>query len=298
MASRFFASFRNATRGLYHLLNQEMNFRLHVILALLLLAAIVCLRLTYTEAGFIIIAIILVLGSEAVNTVIERIMNSVSLERKQWIGDIKDMMASAVLLNSVGALCIGVVTILHYAMRVMGITSLSGLDISFFFSLNAWAGQTALGDAIITFFAATSGFILLFIFLFVIILSHISSRQKIYRIFVGGISMLVSRYGVTELIRFLHPRPRPFISYQVHQLIVEHGNSFPSGHASFFFALSAAVFCWNKRLGICFFVVSILMGIARVMAGVHYPSDIIAGMVVGIASAWLVTYVLSMYKKR
>ena len=298
MVSRFFAGFRDASRGLGYLFREEPHFRFQIVFAIFLALALVFLRLTYAEAGFIIVAIVIVVGSEAANTVIEQIMDSVSMERKRWIGSIKDMMASVVLINSIGAFCIGAITLVHYMMRVMGVTYMGDLDMAILYRLNAFAGQTALGDWVIIFFASILPYVLVFVFLSVIGIARISVRQKMYRIIAGGMSGLVARFGLTELIRFLHPRLPPFMVDHVHQLIAEQGNSFPSGHAAFFFALSGAVFYWNKPLGICFFAASVLMGIARVAAGVHYPSDIVAGMIVGIASTWIVMRVMSRFEKR
>ena len=298
MTSRFFAGFRHAGRGLRFLFREEPHFRIQAIIALLLAAMILFLRLTYTETTFIIIGIVLVLGSEAVNTVIERIMDSITTERRRWIGIIKDMMAAVVLINSIGAFCIGLITLGHYIMRVTGISYMHDWDMAILYYLNAWAGKTVLGDSIIIFLASTSALILGLVFVLSIWISHIPARQKIYRIIAGCAAGLFSRYGLTELIRFLHPRLRPFMIDHVHQLIAEQGSSFPSGHAAFFFALSAAIFYWDKRLGVFFFGASLLMGIARVTAGVHYPSDIVGGMIAGVASAWIVMYVMSVFEKK
>ena len=41
-----------------------------------------------------------------------------------------------------------------------------------------------------------------------------------------------------------------------------------------------------KKLGKFFYVATILMTLARIAAGVHYPSDILAGMIIGIACGW------------
>ena len=297
MVSHFFAGFRDAGRGLGYLFREEQHFRMQAIIAIFLAAMIVFLRLTYTEASFVIVAIILVLGSEAANTVIERIMDSISTTRRRWIGSIKDMMASVVLINSIGALCIGVITLAHYIMRVTDVAYASDLDMAVLYWLNGLAGKTVFGDSLIIFFALTFALFLVLVFIFSIGISRISTRQKIYRIIAGGLSALVARYGFTELIRFLHPRLRPFMIDHVHQLIAEYGNSFPSGHAAFFFALSAAVFYWDKRLGTFFFAASLMMGIARVAAGVHYPSDIIGGVIVGVASAWIVMRVMPLSKE-
>ena len=288
MTSRFFAGFHDAGCGLKLLFREEQHFRMQAIIALFLAAMMIFLRLTYAEASFIIIAIILVLGSEAANTVIERIMDSISTKRMRWIGNIKDMMASVVLINSAGALCIGVITLAHYIMRTTGISHMHDWDMAILYRLNVLAGQTALGDSVIIFFASASAWLLILIFVFTTGISRISVQQKISRLIAGGMSGFVARYGLTEAVRFLYPRLRPFMTDHIHQLVGAQSNSFPSGHAATFFALSVTVFYWDKRLGIFFFAISLLMGIARVAAGVHYPSDIIGGMVVGVAGAWIV----------
>ena len=84
----------------------------------------------------------------------------------------------------------------------------------------------------------------------------------------------------------------------VKQLIPESGYSFPSGHAAFYFALSMGVYLYNKKLGAAFFVVSVLMGIARIFAGVHWPADILGGALVGIVTALLVNFYARKYLEK
>lgn len=96
-------------------------------------------------------------------------------------------------------------------------------------------------------------------------------------------------------ISYLFPRPRPFVSYPE---LVENLNltvdltSFPSRHAIAVFALATSFWMsdlWHFRnWGIFLFVMAALIATARVAAGVHYPSDIIAGMMVGVVSAWII----------
>lgn len=107
-----------------------------------------------------------------------------------------------------------------------------------------------------------------------------------FMIAVGLAAALAARFIAKPLILLVYARPRPFVLLPAaHKLIstyvYENYQSFPSGHMLFFFALSAALFGFNKKLGSWFFVFSAIMGIARIFAGVHWPSDILAGAILG-----------------
>ena len=98
-----------------------------------------------------------------------------------------------------------------------------------------------------------------------------------------------ARFVIVELIRFLWERPRPFIESNIN-LLLEHPatSSFPSGHAAFYFAFSTLVYFYNKKLGALFLIATLILSVSRVYVGVHWPSDVLAGAVIGIFSAWLV----------
>ncbi len=69
-----------------------------------------------------------------------------------------------------------------------------------------------------------------------------------------------------------------------------HSYGLPSGHAAFMFALAATMYSFDKRAGRVLFVLAILTGIGRVLAGVHYWYDIVGGAVLGfVISAIVVT---------
>ncbi len=63
--------------------------------------------------------------------------------------------------------------------------------------------------------------------------------------------------------------------------------SFPSGHTSsaFTFAMAITMVLKNKGAAIASFIFAFLMGISRIYVGVHYPTDVIVGAVVGILYA-------------
>lgn len=100
----------------------------------------------------------------------------------------------------------------------------------------------------------------------------------------AALAVILSRGIVAEAIRFFYHHPRPFVTLNFAPLISESSYSFPSGHASWFFALAATIYAYDRKLGAWFFVFAAINGIARVFAGVHWPFDILSGAVVGILS--------------
>jgi undecaprenyl-diphosphatase len=86
---------------------------------------------------------------------------------------------------------------------------------------------------------------------------------------------------------------RPFVDHPRQTLLlVKHGadNSFPSDHTSVAFAVAFAVLVFHRRLGALLVLLAAAVGIDRIFVGVHYPVDVLAGMLVGLGAALLVAY--------
>ena len=64
--------------------------------------------------------------------------------------------------------------------------------------------------------------------------------------------------------------------------------SFPSDHAAAAFAIAFAVLFVSRRAGAWFLVGAAAVGISRILVGLHYPGDVIAGAAVGFVAAWVV----------
>jgi undecaprenyl-diphosphatase len=69
---------------------------------------------------------------------------------------------------------------------------------------------------------------------------------------------------------------------------LEHWSSFPSDNASYLFAIAASVWLISRPLGTLFGVFSAFVVVGRVYLGIHYPSDILAGALLGVASALII----------
>jgi undecaprenyl-diphosphatase len=170
------------------------------------------------------------------------------------------------------------------------------VDFFIFQQINKFAGRWEFLDALGLFFAKYLGYFLIFF----LILFLLKNFKKYWPMVIQGfLAGILARLGFTELIRLFWNRPRPFIGNHIN-LLLNHSasSSFPSGHAAFFFALSTVVLLYNKKAyplpkfwwgaGLFFFLASFLISISRVFVGIHWPSDILAGAVIGIFSGWLI----------
>lgn len=81
-------------------------------------------------------------------------------------------------------------------------------------------------------------------------------------------------------------RPRPFIAQGVDILIKEPmGFSFPSGHTGSSFAAASVIYFYNKKRCLLALILATLIAFSRMYLFVHYPSDIVGGLILGIISS-------------
>jgi len=174
------------------------------------------------------------------------------------------------------------------------LNNLIAIDHYLFQSINSFAFRWLWLDTIGIFFAKSLVYLMVVILFFFLL----KSTKNWKMVSIALASALTARFVITGLIRLVRPRSRPFANSDVNLLISKvNEQSFPSGHASFAFGLATVVYLYNKKWGVVFFTLAILISIARVFAGVHWPSDILAGAIIGIFSGWLINKVFVKYVK-
>ena len=168
------------------------------------------------------------------------------------------------------------------------------IDFTIFQWLNSWAGVNSFYNGAIVFLATYLWYIVMAAVCLFPLLAYFpkfkkyQTRNRTFFIYAVA-SAVVARFGITEFIRLFLDRPRPFeVVEGAHRLVNQAGgDAFPSGHASLAFAIAAAVYFYFPKTGIIFFLAAVSIGFGRVAAGVHWPTDILAGAAVGISSAVL-----------
>lgn len=169
----------------------------------------------------------------------------------------------------------------------------------FFYNL---AHRSATFDAIAIFITDTFDKMVLVaavIYLLYLFASHPHWKGKSLHVWISEsfiiFASVVGAYAVSYILKIIVHAPRPFVTLvQVQPLVAETPyTSFPSGHATLFFALATAIYLYNKRAGYVFFFFALVIAISRMVVGVHYPIDILAGAVIGMVVAWGIHGLLS-----
>ncbi len=111
------------------------------------------------------------------------------------------------------------------------------------------------------------------------------------------LSFLITRIVVVALINQFVKRVRPYQQYKTQPEETRFfsfrdkiNDSFPSRHTAAYFSVASVVYLFHPELGGILIVTSFVAGIARVIMGWHWPTDIIAGLVIGSAVGYLTVY--------
>lgn len=165
-----------------------------------------------------------------------------------------------------------------------------------FQQINNFAGRYLWLDTLAIFFAEYLGYVLVGSLVIFLLVNTKAYWPMVWQAFAAAI---LSRFVITEIIRWIWFLPRPFVKYDVN-LLIHHANtaSFPSGHAAFYIAFAPVVYFYNKKAGALFFVAGFLISASRVFVGVHWPSDILAGAVIAILSGVFIRFLSKRFSKK
>lgn len=159
------------------------------------------------------------------------------------------------------------------------------MDAILFQTINGLAGKIPWLDTFMIFSAKFLPVVFVMAFVILYLINQAGQQRGA---FLAGVSTLIA-LGIAQIIAFLYPLQRPYLTDTAH-LLIERSNdpSFPSDHAVFGFAIATMVWRYNRKAGIIFIWLAVLVGFSRVYVGTHYPLDVVGGAALGIIVSLIV----------
>jgi undecaprenyl-diphosphatase len=134
-------------------------------------------------------------------------------------------------------------------------------------------------DLIVMFLAS---FLIYFLFAGLVVLWFIDGKIKKEQV-IHALAACLFAWTIAALIKHFFPTIRPFVlnGGETDVILRPTDGAFPSEHTVLAFAVAVTVFMHDKKVGWWFLVSALIVGVARIVANVHYPVDIIGGAFLG-----------------
>ncbi|MGB9701918.1 MAG: phosphatase PAP2 family protein [Candidatus Kapaibacteriota bacterium] len=136
------------------------------------------------------------------------------------------------------------------------------------------------------------------IYLFLILFLIVKYKKKgviivLLLIIAVGLTDLISSHIIKEIFQRLRPC---WTQTEIHLLVpCGAGKSFPSSHAANNFALAYILSYFFKQNKWIFYILATLVAYSRVAVGVHYPSDVIGGALLGLFISYSIIHFFNKY---
>ncbi|MDP3941618.1 MAG: diacylglycerol kinase family protein [bacterium] len=102
-------SFTYAFYGWQFALKNDQNIRIHLLVALLVLAASFYFNLSFLETGILVAMMVLVISCELMNTAVEKMVDLITTEHRMDAKFAKDVSSAMVLTSAVGSVIVGLI---------------------------------------------------------------------------------------------------------------------------------------------------------------------------------------------
>jgi membrane-associated phospholipid phosphatase len=174
--------------------------------------------------------------------------------------------------------------------------SLSDIDISVLRYLHH--GRVVAFDHILYYISYCATYVNIALLLTILAVSLIRKSKPLLTVFYKLVVVMIFAALTSFTLKSFIYRDRPFVTYPDIVKLSEAGNSsFPSGHTLEGFAVAVAfsILIPKRKFYIPVFIWASLVAYTRMALGVHYPSDVLGGMIIGSFIGWIVPWLINRF---
>ncbi len=132
-------------------------------------------------------------------------------------------------------------------------------------------------------------YLLIILFLIVIARYRVSIQERLFFVLFFLLQFVISWGIITQSVSFFTARVRPFsaLSFEPLFYTLSHTAAFPSGHTVAMFGIVSVIFILHKKTGLWAGALALLSALSRVISGVHWFGDVVAGAVIAVGVVYL-----------
>lgn len=135
--------------------------------------------------------------------------------------------------------------------------------------------------------------VIILIAICVVIFLSVDNKRQLFKFSLLAFPL---SFLVAKILNYFIYNVRPFVVEHI-QPLIDHAadNGFPSDHTLLSATIASVIFVYSRKLGILLFCLTLIMGIARVLAKVHHPIDVFGSMAIAIFMSLISWLLLKRY---